>query len=302
MKSRLTILLALLVCSALFFTSCGISISDMDISIGVSNYRYDHSGMYSAGDATLEDTVRYLDISWISGDVVIEYHDGAEVMAEEKSDHSLTDDEIMRYWLDGETLHIKYMASGVYKNMPKDKELIVKLPADSNLMDVEIETVSADMEIIAIKTNDLDIETVSGNILFEDLAIIREAEISNVSGMIKGTLSANEFSFENVSGNIEISCKDVREISASNVSGNVIVLCEIAPEDLDIETVSGNASVFLPKDCEFSVKFASVSGKLDSDFPMTVKGKIYSFGISDLEYEIETVSGDAALFYLIIEK
>ena len=302
MKNRLTILLVLLVCSAFFLTSCEISVSDMNISLGTSNYHYGHSSAYSMGDVTLKDTVKYLDISWIGGDIVIEYHDGAEVIVEEKSTHTLSDDEIMRYWLDGEILYILYMASGVYQELPKDKELLIKLPFDSTLMDMEIETVSADVNITSVKTKALDIETVSGDIFFDEISVIGEAEISNVSGMIKGVFSADEFTAEGVSGNIEISCQDVREISAFCVSGNVSVSCEVLPKDLDIETVSGNVSVFLPNDSEFSIKFASVSGEMESDFPMTLKRKIYSHGISDLEYEIETVSGGAMLSYLTHEK
>ena len=87
MKRRFILALLLLACAALLFSSC--VISGKDISFGTSSYRYENSRAYSAGNATIAEPVTALDVSWICGDVMIEYHDGSEVIVTEESPHTL---------------------------------------------------------------------------------------------------------------------------------------------------------------------------------------------------------------------
>ena len=290
MKRRFILALLLLACAALLFSSC--VISGKDISFGTSSYRYENSRAYSAGNATVTGSVTALDVSWICGDVMIEYHDGSEVIVTEESPHTLKEEEIMRYWLDGTVLRIQFMESGIYHNFVPDKSLLIRLPAESSLADIEIETVSADITIGDIAMRELDIETVSGKIEFNNTSVLKNTDINGVSGNIKGILETEEFSGESVSGGMKLSLIGAAEVSVQMVSGNAALSFDKAPEELEIETVSGEIDVSLPKDSEFSLKFDGVSGELETDFAMTVKGKIYICGNADREYDVETVSGD----------
>ncbi len=297
MKRKISIMFTLFVCLALTFTSCTISDRDIGISLGGTSYRYENSDRYSVGNASLTAPVKELDISWISGDVIIEYHEGNDVILEEDATGTLDKAEKMHYLLDGTTLYIKYLESGIFRTVSVVKKLTVKLPADTMLSDLTVETVSADLEMRGTQIRELDVETVSGNVDILEANISESVQISGVSGKISGTFSARELSLESVSGNISVSLSDIREISVENVSGNIMISSDCAPEEMDIETVSGDVTLLLPKESEFSLKFNSASGELESDFAMTKKGKEYICGNGGNEYDMNTVSGNVTISY-----
>lgn len=291
MKYKIGICAVVLLCFMFLFSSCEISGINIGIA-GVTSYRYENSNSYSAGNTTIASSVTALDISWISGNVFIECYDGSDILVTEDSDDVLASEEMLHYCLDGTTLYIKFMKSGIYKTSYSDKQLTIKIPYTCDLSDIAIETVSADVELNDTKADDLDVETVSGNIIFSNIKTSDSTDIGSVSGKIKGILTTKELSVENVSGNIEVEVIDGHEIFLKNVSGNALISGNCTPKELEIETISGEAEIRIPKNSEFSVKFNGVSGEFESDFPMTFKGKTYICGNAENEYEVDTVSGD----------
>jgi hypothetical protein len=105
--------------------------------------------------------------------------------------------------------------------------------------------------------------------------------ISSVSGNVSVRGVSGSLRASSVSGTVRI--EDVTgEVSASSVSGNVDV--EInkleGADDMRFSSVSGNVNVRMPSTLDAEVHLSSLSGSLDTDFPVEVKEKKYGPGRS----------------------
>ncbi len=234
-------------------TSCDIAVSSM--------YHYEDASSYTMGGTELTETIREVDIDWVSGSVTVSYHDGDHVVISETSSGKLDEDSSLYYRVTGDTLEIEYAKSGVFTNFNFSKDLTVLLPRDEQLRELSFETVSADIAVEDVYVSECEVECVSGQVEL------------------------------NLLGTLE-------EVSIDTVSGNVSLMAHDGLRGLDVNSVSGNVEVFLHSDASFAVEFDSVSGDLDSDFAFKKTGKRYVVGNGTSEYEIKTVSGDATFFML----
>lgn len=158
--------------------------------------------------------------------------------------------------------------------------------------------------------NTLKVTTVSGDIMAKEL--LNEANIfDSVSGNIKiDKILFSDVKATMVSGDAIIGLETVREkavLDINSVSGN-IRLDFAKPlganknkEDIKVETVSGHVDIYLPDNSSFTVKYESTSGKLSSDFPMTIEssGKFSSSGTVNQgngQIKVQTVSGKLSLY------
>jgi lia operon protein LiaG len=158
--------------------------------------------------------------------------------------------------------------------------------------------------------NTLKVTTVSGDIMAKEL--LNEANIfDSVSGNIKiDKILFSDVKATMVSGDAIIGLETVREkavLDINSVSGN-IRLDFAKPlganknkEDIKVETVSGHVDIYLPDNSSFTVKYESTSGKLSSDFPMTIEssGKFSSSGTINQgngQIKVQTVSGKLSLY------
>lgn len=171
-------------------------------------------------------------------------------------------------------------------------ELIVHVPHRSSL---DIETVSASIEIKRVEarahrfetisgninlyktTGDLDLETVSGNIEIEDATSDIQAE--SISGRIEIGGDADSISAESVSGRIELYGVKNR-VQAESISGRIEVQGKNV-EELELETISGRVSFMgnLTDDAEVDV--SALSGSVTLDIGRPIEGT----------YDLRTGSG-----------
>jgi DUF4097 and DUF4098 domain-containing protein YvlB len=142
-------------------------------------------------------------------------------------------------------------------------DLEVSVPAG---LDVKASSVSGDVAMAGVQGRDVSAHTVSGDVR---LARIRAA---NVSG-------------HSVSGEINA------EIESFTGRG-----------DLSFHTVSGGVTLDLPKTLDVDLSVSTVSGKIDSDYAMTLKSSRMSrrhidarIGNGGRDLQINTVSGDIRL-------
>lgn len=107
-----------------------------------------------------------------------------------------------------------------------------------------------------------------------------------------------------VSGGVDVRTSDVAE--ASSVSGDLRVAMGRMPRDgsLRFSSVSGDVRLTLPADAGAQLSASTVSGDIDSDFPLTLSGRGRSWpgrriqatlGRGGPELRISTVSGDIQL-------
>jgi DUF4097 and DUF4098 domain-containing protein YvlB len=125
----------------------------------------------------------------------------------------------------------------------------------------------------------------------------------NVSGNVSIVGAEGDVRAGSVSGDVRMERLRVSSVKASSVSGDVTVAIEALTGSgpLKFTSVSGNVTAELPKGTEADVTMRSVSGSLDSDFPLTLNGRVNRrsiearIGRGGRELEVHTVSGDVRL-------
>lgn len=197
--------------------------------------------------------------------------------------------------------------------------LVVDLP---RLASVEVESVSANIEVTGVAGRELEIDTVSGNVIA--VGAPGQASVETVSGNQRLTLNSREVSADSVSGNIALAGRLGGSIKVETVSGNLSVDSRgqafnhlasdtvsgeanlrgaLAPGGrVHAESVSGGIKLILPKDLSARVSGESFSGTLAAPGARIIRpehgpGSSFEqrYGSGDGEIQLETFSGDATL-------
>lgn len=241
--------------------------------LSIGGYSYDDASRYTRGGATIRDGVKRLDISWIAGEVEIVYHRGSGVILSETASKRLSDDEELHWYLDGDTLRIKYAASG-YRGGIVDpgKRLTVQLPEDVRLSDVTVNAVSARVYAEDLAAENVRIDSVSGRVVLHEC-------------------SADDVTVGSVSGAVEVYALQLKKLTATSVSGSQTLQMSCVPESIRAEAVSGSVTICLPENAGFTANADSVSGSVKGSMPMTRSGDRYTAGNGECRISVETVSG-----------
>lgn len=250
--------------------------NDFEFGGITSSYVYSNADRYTAGGGKINADVAKIDLSWIDGKAEFVHHDGDNILISEKAEKLDTDKQL--HWLvDGDTLYIKYAASGFKTGKNMNKTLTVSLPKDIALDKLIMNVVSTDVKVQELATEHISIQTVSGD----------------VEGSIK---QVEEAAINTVSGSVSMAVGEAESVSVSTVSGNAAFRFESAPKKITADSVSGNVIIYLPEDAGFYAKMDSVSGDVSGDLPMEMKDKeTYVSGDESCRISINTVSGDAKL-------
>ena len=197
--------------------------------------------------------------------------------------------------------------------------LLLQVPLQASL---DIDSVAADIDIDGVAPGDLQIDSVSGDIVVA--AAPKRASIESVSGdqrltlnsprvgvesvsgdvVLNGRLKA-EVSVETTSGDIRIDSRGeaLRSLKLNSVSGNADARIALASGgEVQAETVSGDVRLVLPRALSARVEASSFSGDLDAPGAKVDKQEFgpgssleHRYGGGDGEIHIETFSGDAEL-------
>jgi hypothetical protein len=209
-----------------------------------------------------------------------------------------------------------------YPNRARNTEptvLVVQVPLQAEL---EVSTVSANIDVHGVAPRELSLESVSGDIAANGAP--RRASVESVSGdvvltfnsaevdasAVSGDLSLSgrlngEVSVETVSGNLRVDSKGerLRRLSASTVSGDAELKAGLAPDgEISMESVSGDLTLIAPRDLSAEVSGESFSGDLSAPGAKIEREEFgpgsrfhARYGAGKGEVRIETFSGDAAL-------
>lgn len=161
----------------------------------------------------------------------------------------------------------------------------------------EAQSVSGDVEIENMGNN-VQCVSVSGKILA--LHVTGEAELQTVSGKIEATTIVGSIEAETVSGDIILeNVSDAREIEANSVSGDLHYDGELKGEGrYTLKSHSGDVILKLPESSSFQLEAKTFSGKIRSDFEMTIKDYVNTrkiqgtVGDGGAELELGTFSGN----------
>jgi len=143
-----------------------------------------------------------------------------------------------------------------------------------------------------------------GNIDFQ-VRLPRRLKLSanSVSGDVEVTGAGDEVRAGSVSGDVKLEGLRTPSVTASSVSGDVDVGIDAltGPGVLRFTSVSGNVSLQLPRSFDADVTLKTVSGELDSEFPLTLQGSTGRrnlngrIGRGGRDLVLTTVSGDVRL-------
>jgi DUF4097 and DUF4098 domain-containing protein YvlB len=125
----------------------------------------------------------------------------------------------------------------------------------------------------------------------------------SVSGDVAVSGAEGEVRAGSVSGDVEMLHLRATGVKASSVSGDVLVGIDALAGDgsLTFTSVSGDVTVTLPSALDADITMRSVSGTLDTDFPITLNGRMdrhaleARIGKGGRPLEVRTVSGDVRL-------
>ncbi len=291
---------------------------------------YANADKYTAGDTKISASVENLDVDWTEGRVNIEYHSGSGVSVSETADKALSEDNKLRWWLDGSTLRIRYAKPGFRMSGSLNKVLTVSLPEGSVLKTADIGSTSGDLNIPALAADEIRLASTSGDITAVtdtkkltvsatsgDVHVRQDAEIdtvtvSSTSGSAACELAgAKNVSMDSSSGGLSLAVTgSVETVKLSSTSGNIYPdlasagKAEISSTsgsvngrvaaftDLKIGSTSGSVTVKLPAEPGFTCKAGTTSGSFSSNLPLTKNGDKYVCGDGSAKCEIGTTSGD----------
>lgn len=125
----------------------------------------------------------------------------------------------------------------------------------------------------------------------------------SVSGDVTVTGAEGDVRATSVSGDVEALRLRASSVRATSVSGDVLVSIDALTGDgsLHFTSVSGDVIAELPKNLNADVSMRTVSGSLDTEFPITLNGRMRRssldarIGQGGRELNVTTVSGDVTL-------
>lgn len=304
-------------CVLLFGQSMGIGYADAD--------------KYSVGNTSVSSPVEALDIHWTAGRLIVEYHDGSDILVSETSSRTLSEDDMLRWWLDGTTLRVQYRKEGIRFALfsgSLDKTLTVSLPRGTVLKSASLQATSADISVPELAADDLHIETTSGRV--DASAKASKMTGGSTSGDWTVSLgSVDTVSLSSTSGSIGLTLQDAKEIVLSSTSGGVscilsgnaesvnmkstsgsvaleaskagksvlsstsggIHVAVSAFDDLSVDCTSGTVTAVLPDTPGFTGDFHTTSGSFNSEIALEKNGDTYTCGSADARCRIHTTSG-----------
>lgn len=217
-------------------------------------------------------------------------------------------------------VRVKYPRNGGWggnRSEPTTLELMVPLQAT-----LEIESVSANVDVSGIASRELDIDSVSGTVTV--VGAPRSINADSVSGEMRLTVNSGKVSAESVSGGIflrgrmngeiraeavsgdidvHVNGERIRSLAANTVSGAILVDTALAVGgEIGLESVSGGLTVMAPTSLSARVQGESMSGRLRAPGATINKPKYgpgssfeMRYGSGEGEISMETLSGNAEL-------
>lgn len=245
----------------LSFIGCGTSM----------NFRYEDSDKYQVGEATFSaDSVKKIKGEWAGTHAIITTYEGEEIHIYEELDEGTTEKYQLHYYLNNDTLYIEPCESLMFPQFNfKVKVLHIEIPLSKSFESFDFNLVSTSGTFNDIKADDIDIDSVSGNLQL----IYLQGEKIDISA---------------VSGSLTVSTTSGTDIKIKSVSGGVILTDLVG--NVKLESTSGSLDIYIGEEVGFEiVKVERVSGVLTNEFGVLAQGDAI------VKYNIETISGDITI-------
>ncbi len=164
---------------------------------------------------------------------------------------------------------------------------------------VTVRTISAGVRLTDV-VGAVDASTISGSVA---LQTAREGNVRlhSISGGVHATdVAGDVVNLASTSGEVDVRGLVARTADLASTSGSVRAMFTRAPQDVHARSVSGSVVVGLPDRIGARVHMSSVSGHVESAFPMTVRGHVGrvmegTIGDGAGRLDLSTVSGSVEL-------
>ena len=222
--------------------------------------------------------IREIKIEWISGSVTVEPGDVQEITFLESGNG--TDKYEMVWKQSGDELVIQYSKDSSTAGFGLhfgngSKDLTVTVPRGWVCDSLELDTASTDLTVRDMIIREMEIDSASGTAKFENCTV-SSLDVDTASGDVTFTGSLNELDFEAASA------------SFTGVLENV-------PDQVKMDSMSGDLTLTLPEDAGFTVSLDAMSSDFSSDFPTVKKNKSYVCGDGHCKIDVDAMSGDVSI-------
>lgn len=322
-------IISVIVLSSLLLSLCACRIDIMNYSVYANAVKYT-----TGGGSVKAEEVKSIEVNWISGSVKIEVKDDTDTitfsetssldtekdaLGEATENKELKESLKMRYLVEGGKLIIQFCKSALsvraaaVKDLKKD--LTVTVPSDAEFekikadivssdlfvskaiaSDISVNSVSADVKLVDIKTDAAVCKTVSGNVEIKTDNALKTLRTDTVSGDLNAECTADETEFRSVSGKTEFKTgSDLKKMKVDTTSG-AVKLEAPAVDELSVKGVSANVSLILEK-ADLTLKMTGVSTSVEANGVKYEKTeeKTYKFGDGAGSVTVNSVSGTVSI-------
>ena len=259
---KASIITRIVLYSVLILVLCGVLVAGiMGSNFGFgTGFDYEDAKLYTAGGGSIDSSkINEIEVEWIDGEIRIIENRGADIITFSEEGGS----EPMQYLVRGDKLIIKFCKPLRFMKNVDSKNLTIELPVDKSLRKLAIENVNGDVKSYVF------------------------ADIDNVS-------------IESVNGDVDMQ-GNFENIDCETVNGDIRFFTGKTLHSGDFESVSSDIILELfqtggANDVKgFSAEFDSISGKLDTDFDVSVVGDAFVYGDGGCDLDFDTVSGNVKI-------
>ena len=253
-----------------------LNLSEVPQEVQGSVYPASDADPFAYKDTFPASSIRELEIEWAAGDIKIYPGTTDQITVQEDG---VTDDKYtMSVQWDEDTLEIRFSQREFnligLNNIP-EKDLTITVPVDWYCESLEIDAASANLEVCGLSIGEVDINGASGICEFENCTV-QQLNIDTASGDVRFVGSLNI-------------------LDCDAASANIYAVLTNVPNRLDMDTMSGDLELTLPKDAGFVLSMDALSEKLDTDFEISRKdGKLVS-GDGACRIRIDALIGDVII-------
>ncbi len=290
----------------------------MNYAFGGDDTGFDNPFAVNNAYSITADGITDISIDWISGSIIVQPYDGTCILIEESAEMAISQDDALRYKLDGNKLTVRFCKSRSWSGIDSSlaninsiiapKALVVSVPRamlNSDELRIKLNSVSNTNCIENASLKELEIETTSGGILLKNVSVAEKMDLDTVSGEIDAEgCRAKELDACSISGDMYVNgCFETAEFDGTSAS--VYFSTEESIKQLKAGTVSGDVTLNLPTELGFTMDVSTVSGDV-YDFSTTNglarNGNTYTYGDGSMHFDIGTVSGDITVSTFTLEQ
>lgn len=270
--------------------------------------RYNDSARYTAGNAELHETIAELDIDWLAGSVTIGTHAGADISVVEIADDKLNNTTRLHWWLDGDTLRIRFGAEGRFTMRSADKHLTVLLPEGTALASLLVDTESADLRISGIEAKNMQLNAATGDITVMgdanqmlisagsgNILVNGSAELlllNATAGEVSVIGSADHLQANTTSGEIYANLTNIaQQVVMTSASGSITFIADDAPLTMNLNCSSGSVYLLLLPSANFTATLNAAPGGIHFSLPAQISDNTYTCGTGESRITVNTTSG-----------